>query len=83
MNRVLPDGDAVAVVELLLLYRLAVDKRAVGAPEVDDPECLTAPLDAGVMPTRRGVPKDQVVVGRAAKPERAVARAVRVARVGS
>src|SRR5438270_12633560 len=37
---VLPDGDAVAVVELLLLDRLAVDESAVGAAQVDDPELL-------------------------------------------
>ena len=83
MNRVLADGDAVTVVELLLLDRLAVDERAVGAPEVDDPELLAAPLDAGMMPAGGRVSKYEVVVGRAAQTQSAVSRAVRVTRVRS
>src|SRR6266849_3840298 len=46
---VLTDCDAVAVVQLFLLDGLAVHERAVGAAEVDDPELLASPLDAGVM----------------------------------
>jgi hypothetical protein len=42
VDRVLAEGDPVTVVELLLLDRLAVDERAVGAPEVDDPELFSA-----------------------------------------
>ncbi len=79
MNRVLSDGDAVAVVELLFLDRLAVDKRAVGAPEVDDPELLTAPFDAGVMPAGGGIAEDEVVVRRASEPKCGVTSAVSVA----
>ena len=81
MNRVLSDGDAVTVVELLLLDRLAVDKRSVGASQVDDPELLAAPLDPGVMAAGGRIAKDQVVVGRAAEAERAVAGTMRVAGV--
>ena len=83
MDRVLSDRDAVAVIELLLLDRLAVDERAVGAPEVDDPEPLSTPLDAGVVAARRGVAKDEVVVGRSSKAERAVTGSVRVTCVRS
>ena len=83
MNRVLADGDPVAVVELLLLDRITVDERAVGAPEVDDPELLTTPLDACVVPARGRVAQDEVVVGRAPESEGIVAGAVGVAGVGS
>src|SRR5579859_2282707 len=41
---VLADRDPVAVVQLLLLDRLAVDQRAVGAAQVHDPELLAATL---------------------------------------
>jgi hypothetical protein len=81
VNSVLSDGDSVAVVELLLLDRLAVDERAIGAPEIYDPERLTSPFDAGVVPARGGIAKDEVIVGRTPKPERRVTGAVRVARV--
>src|SRR6266851_4508421 len=57
VHRVLADGDPVAVTELLLLDRLAVDKRPVGAAQVDDPELIAAPLEAGVMTARCGVTK--------------------------
>ncbi len=83
MNRVLTDGDSIAVIELLLLDRLAVDERAVGAPEVDDPELLTAPLDTSVMAACGRIAKYEVVVGRAPHPQCAVAGAVRMAGVGS
>ncbi len=79
MNRVLPDGDAVTVVELLLLDRLAVDKRPVGAPKVDDPELVATPFDAGVMAAGGRIAEDEVVVGRAPEAERAVAGPMRVA----
>jgi hypothetical protein len=81
VNRVLSDRDAVTVVELLLLDRLAVDQRPVGAPQVDDPELLATPLDPGVMAARGRIAQDQVVIGRAPKAERAVAGAMRVAGV--
>jgi hypothetical protein len=83
MNRVLTDGYPVVVVELLLLDRLTVDERPVGASEVNDPELLTTPLDSGVMPACRRVPKDEVVVRRTAHAERALVGAIVVARVGS
>src|ERR1700737_3811595 len=60
---VLADRQAVTVVELLFLDGLAVDQGAVGAPEVDDPELVSAPLDACVVAARRGVAQDDVVVG--------------------
>ncbi len=78
---VLTDCDAVAVVQLFLLDGLAVHERAIGAAEVDDPELLASPLDAGVMSTGRRVAEDQVVVGRAADAERSIAGAVVVAGV--
>ncbi len=83
MNRVLADGDAVTVVELLLLDGLAVDQRAVGAPEVDDPELLAAALDAGVMSARGRVAKDEVVVGGAAEAQSVVGSAMRMTGVRS
>src|SRR5713101_1014774 len=58
---VLTDCDAVPVVQLFLLDGLAVHQRAIGAAEVDDPELLASPLDAGVMSTGRRVAEDQVV----------------------
>jgi len=79
VNCVLSDRDSVTVVELLLLDRLAVDKRPVGAPKVDDPELVATPFDSGVMAAGGRIPKDEVVVGRAAEAERAVAGAMRVA----
>jgi len=81
VNRVLSDGDAVTVVELLLLDRFAVDEGAVRAPQIDDPELLTAPFDAGVMPARGRIAKDEVVVGRAPESQSGLARAVCVAGV--
>ena len=69
------------MVELLLLDRLTVDERAVGAPEVDDPELLTPPLDPSVMSARGRIAKDEVVVRRAAEAERGFAGAMRVARI--
>jgi len=83
MNRVLPDRDAVVVVELLLLDRLSIDECAVRAPQVDDPELLAAALDAGVVPTGRRVTKDEVVVRRAPHPKRAFSGAIGMARVRS
>jgi len=79
VNGVLSDGDAVTMVELLLLDRLAVHESAVGAAEVDDPELLTTPLHASVVPAGGRVAKDEVVVGRAAEAERSFSGAVRVA----
>jgi len=81
VNRVLSDGDSVTVVELLLLDRLAVDQRPVGASKVDDPELVATPFDPGVMAACGRIAKDEVVVGRAPEAERAVAGAMRVARV--
>ena len=81
MDRVLPDRDAVTVVELLLLDRLAVDERPVGAPQVDDPELLAAPFDPGVMAAGGRVAQDEVVVWRTPEAKRAVAGAMRMARV--
>jgi hypothetical protein len=83
MNRVLTDGDAVVMVELLLLDRLSVDKRAVGAAKVHDPELLSAPLDTGVVPAGRGVAKDEIVVRRTPHAESAFGGAIVVACVGS
>jgi hypothetical protein len=83
VNRVLSDRDSVAVVELLLLDRLAIDKRAIGAPEVYDPERLTSPFDASVMATRGGIAKDEVIVGRTPEPECCVTGAVRMPRIRS
>src|SRR5438093_6224809 len=65
-DRVLPDGDHVAVGELLLDHLLTVDLRAVGAAEVADPERTGADLDAPVMARGRGIAHDDVVVRRAA-----------------
>src|SRR5579864_6128877 len=62
LNRVLPDGHAVAVIQLFLLDRFAVDKRAVGAAQVDDPELVPAAFEAGVVSARGRVSQDDVVV---------------------
>jgi hypothetical protein len=81
MNRVLADCDPVVVVELLLLDRLSIDKRAVRAPEVDDEELIPATLDARVVSAGRRVAKDEIVVGRTPQTESAFAGAIGVARV--
>src|SRR5579859_6223804 len=73
---VLADRDPVPVVQLLLLDRLTVDQRAVGAAEVDDPELLAAALDASMVAAGGRVAKDHVVVGRAADAQRRIACAV-------
>src|SRR5260370_15122240 len=65
-HRVLADRDQVAVGQLLLDHWLHVDQRAVGAPEVADPEVAVPHLDASVMTGGCGVPDDDVVVRRAA-----------------
>ena len=83
MNCVLTDRDAVVVLELFLLDRLAVDQRAVGAPQIDDPELVAATFHASVMPAGRRVAKDQVVVGRTPHSQRALGGAVRMAGVGT
>jgi hypothetical protein len=63
VDRVLADGHAVAMVELLFLDGLAVDECAVRAAQVDDPELLTAALESRVVTAGRGVAQDDVVVG--------------------
>src|SRR5260370_36971350 len=47
-HRVLPDGDEIAVGQLLLDHRFAIDQRAVGAAQVADPERARAHFDAAV-----------------------------------
>src|SRR4029077_7958499 len=59
---VLADRDPVAVVQLLLLDRLPVHPRAVGAAQVHDPELLAPALDASVVAARCRIAKDHVVV---------------------
>jgi len=81
MDRVLTDRQAVAVIELPLLNRLAVDERAIRASEIDEPELLSPPLEASVVPAGRRVAEDHVVVRRPAHTQRVVARAVAVAGV--
>jgi hypothetical protein len=83
VNRVLSDGDPVTVIQLLLLDRLAVDESPVGAPEVDDPELLTAAFHARVVAAGGRIAEDEVVVRRAPEAEGAVAGAMRVAGVGA
>src|SRR5260221_12951045 len=82
-DRVLTDRYPVAVVQLFLLDRLAVDQRAVGAPEVDDPELLAPALDAGVVTAGRRIAQGHVVVRRAADAHCGLAGAMVVARVGA
>src|SRR5690242_5153791 len=65
-ERALADGDHVAVRQLLLDHGLAVDQSPVGAAEVADPERAGSDLDPPVMPGRRRVAHDDVVVGGAA-----------------
>src|SRR5207248_10371689 len=65
-KRVLADRDHVAIGQLLLDHRLAVDQRAVGAAEVADPERAGPDLDPPVVPWGRGVADDHIVVGSAA-----------------
>src|SRR5439155_25493643 len=49
-ERVLANGDHVAVRQLLLDHRLAIDERPVGAAQVADPERAGADIDPAVMP---------------------------------
>jgi len=83
VNRVLADGDAIVVVQLLLLDRLAVDQRPVRASKVDDEELFTTAFDACVVATRRGVAKNQVVVRRPTQSKCAIAGAIGVAGIGT
>src|SRR5260370_31730935 len=59
-HRVLTDRDHVAVGELLFDDRLAVDQRAVGAPEVADPEETVPGLDPAVVTAGRGRSDDDL-----------------------
>jgi len=63
VDRVLADREPVAVAQLLLLDRLAVDEGPVCAAQVDDPEVVAPALEPGVVAAGRGVAKDHVVVG--------------------
>src|SRR5229473_306766 len=65
-DRVLSDRDEVAVGELFLDHRLAVDQRAVGAAKIADPERAGPNLDTAMPARGRGVADDDVVVGCAA-----------------
>src|SRR5450631_1192101 len=65
-HRVLADGDHVAVGQLLFDHRLAVDQRAVGAPEVADPEEAVPHIDPAVVTGGRRVPDHNFVVRRTA-----------------
>src|ERR1700730_5060532 len=62
-HRVLADRDQVAVRQLLLYYRLAVDQRAVRASQVADPESAVPHLDPTVVTRGCGISDDDVVVG--------------------
>ena len=62
MDCVLADREAVPVVELFFLDRLAIDQRAVGAAEVNDPELVATPLEARMVAACRRVAQDDVVV---------------------
>src|SRR5260370_19107158 len=63
-NRVLTDGDEVAVGELLLDHRLAVYQCAVCAAKVADPERPSPNLDAAMPARGGGIPDHDVVVRR-------------------
>src|ERR1700674_1939253 len=63
-DRVLADGDQVAVAQLLLDHGLAIDLSSVGAPEVADPEGSAAHLDPAVSAGRSRVAHHYVVVRR-------------------
>src|SRR4029077_15276938 len=63
-NRVLTDGDQVAIGQLLLDHGLAVYERAVGAAEVTDPERARANFDTAVPARGGGIPDHDVVVRR-------------------
>src|SRR5216684_6587485 len=63
-NRVLTDGDEVAVGELLLDHWLSVYQRAVCAAKVADPERSSPNLDAAVPARGGGIPDHDVVVRR-------------------
>src|SRR6195256_3248826 len=61
-DRVLTDGDKVAVGQLRFDHRLAIDQRAVGASKVADPEEAAPDLDPAVMTGGGRVADHDVVV---------------------
>ena len=62
------DGDGVPVAEVLLVDVQAVDARAVGGLEVDEPPDAPRPLDLGVLLADPGVAEDEPVRGGGADP---------------
>ena len=63
LDLVLPDFDGIAILQLLLLDRLAVDVRAVGAVEVFNEDVAAGHLQHGVLTADGEVVDHDVVVG--------------------